>query len=133
VIFAIDDAAAKDVMVFRMVRRSGLLYRIVSSLAAVCFDCLLEVVWLATNTARLGFGTMVRNHDSLAATGAERISVAPRRRGSGHLPISNLANNMTARVRALAAWLPESLVDYCRKEGAGNVRCFATPTPRTQN
>jgi hypothetical protein len=49
---------------------------------------------------------MVRNHDSLAATGAERTSVAPRRRGSGHLPISNLANNMTARVRALAAWLP---------------------------
>jgi hypothetical protein len=108
VIFAIDDAAAKDVMVFRMVRRSGLLYRIVSSLAAVCFDCLLEVVWLATNTARLGFGTMVRNHDSLAATGAERTSVAPWRRGSGHLPISNLANS--------------------RKEGAGNVRCFATLT-----
>src|SRR5947207_13467359 len=44
VIFAIDDAAANDVMVFRMVRRSGLLYRIVSSLAAVCFDCPLEVV-----------------------------------------------------------------------------------------
>jgi hypothetical protein len=103
VIFAIDDAAAKDVMVFRMVRRSGLLYRIVSSLAAVCFDCLLEVVWLATNTARLGFGTMVRNHDSLAAAGEERTSVAPRRRGSGHLPTSKLANNMTARVRALAA------------------------------
>jgi hypothetical protein len=34
VIFAIDDAAANDVMVFRMVRRSGLLYRMVSSLAA---------------------------------------------------------------------------------------------------
>jgi hypothetical protein len=101
VIFAIDDAAATDVMVFRMVRRSGLLYRIVSSLAAVCFDCLLEVVWLATNTARLGFGTMVRNHDSLAATDAERTGLAQRRRGSGHLPTSNLANNVTARVRAL--------------------------------
>jgi hypothetical protein len=86
VIFAIDDAAANDVMVFRMVRRSGLLYRIVSSLAAVCFDCLIEVVWLATNTARLGFGTMARNHDSLAATmpngpawrrGAEEVGVFP--------------------------------------------------------
>jgi hypothetical protein len=70
--FAIDDAAANDVMVFRTVRRSGLLYRIVSSLlfsslAAVCFDCLLEVVWLATNALRLGFGTMARNHDSFAA------------------------------------------------------------------
>jgi hypothetical protein len=82
--FAIDDAAANDVMVFRMVRRSGLLYRIVSSLAAVCFDCLLEVVWLATNAARLGFGTMVRNHDSLAATdartnapGAEEVGILP--------------------------------------------------------
>jgi hypothetical protein len=42
---------------------------------------------------------MVRNHDSLAATDAERISLAPRRRGSGHLPISNIANNVTARVR----------------------------------
>jgi hypothetical protein len=41
---------------------------------------------------------MVRNHDSLAATDAERIGLAPRRRGSGHLPISNLANNVTARV-----------------------------------
>jgi hypothetical protein len=36
--FAIDDAAANDVMVFRMVRRSGLLYRMVPSLAAGCFD-----------------------------------------------------------------------------------------------
>jgi hypothetical protein len=35
VIFAIDDTAANDVMVFKMVRRSGLMYRIVSSLAAV--------------------------------------------------------------------------------------------------
>ena len=51
-IFAIDDAAANDVMVFRMVRRSGLLYRIVSSLAAIRFDCLSEVVWLAANAAR---------------------------------------------------------------------------------
>src|ERR1700720_2091807 len=86
-------------MVFRMVRRSGLLYRIVSSLAAVCFDCLLEVVWLATNTARLGFATMVRNHDSLAATDPERTSLATRRRGSGHLPISDPANHVTARAR----------------------------------
>jgi hypothetical protein len=37
---AIDEAAANDVMVFRMVRRSGLLYRIVSSVAAIRFDCL---------------------------------------------------------------------------------------------
>jgi hypothetical protein len=59
--FAIDEAAANDVMVFRMVRRSGLLYRIVSSLAAGCFDWLLEVVWLATNTASLGLGPKVRN------------------------------------------------------------------------
>src|SRR5712671_3904594 len=85
--FAIDDAAANDVMVFRMVRRSGLLYRIVSSLAAVCFDCPLEVVWLATNTARLGFGTMVRNHDSLAATDAPTNppgAAAPRKWASSH-------------------------------------------------
>ena len=52
---------------------------------------------MATNTARLGFGKIVRNHDSLAATDAERTSLAPQRRGSGHLPISNLANNVTAR------------------------------------
>src|SRR5712675_576669 len=84
--FAIDDAAANDVMVFRMVRRSGLLYRIVSSLAAVCFDCPLEV-WLATNTPRLGFGTMVRNHDCLPPPMPERTRLAPRRRGSGHPPI----------------------------------------------
>jgi hypothetical protein len=45
VIFAIDDASANDVMVVKMVRRSG--FRIVSSVAAVAFDCLLEVVWLA--------------------------------------------------------------------------------------
>jgi hypothetical protein len=99
VIFAIDDAAANDVMVFRMVRRSGLLYRIVSSLAAVCFDCPLEVVWLATNAARLGFGTMVRNHDSLAATDARTNAPGAGRRRSGHPPISNLANNVTARVQ----------------------------------
>jgi hypothetical protein len=49
-IFAIDDAAAND----GMVRRPGLLCRIVSSLGAVCFDCLIEVEWLATNTASLG-------------------------------------------------------------------------------
>jgi hypothetical protein len=54
---------------------------------------------------------MVRNHDSLAATDAERTSLAPRRRGSGHLPISNLANNVTARVRALGM-LPELLIEY---------------------
>jgi len=50
VMFAIDEAAANDVMVFRMVRRSGLLYCIVS--AAIRFDCLSEVVWLAANAAR---------------------------------------------------------------------------------
>src|SRR5450631_3099634 len=33
---AIDVAAANDVMVFSRVRRSGLLYRMISSLAAVC-------------------------------------------------------------------------------------------------
>ena len=53
-------------MVFKRVRRSGLLYRIVPSLAAVCFDCLLEVVRLATNTESLGLGPTVRNHDPLA-------------------------------------------------------------------
>jgi hypothetical protein len=111
VIFAIDDAAANDVMVFKMVRRSGLMYRIVSSLAAVCFKCQLEVVWLATNTARLGLGTKVCNHDSRAASDAERTSLAPRRRGSGRLPISDLASNVAAHVRALVAWLPELLVD----------------------
>jgi hypothetical protein len=64
--FAIDDAAANDVMVFRLVRRSGLLYRIISSLAAVCFDWLLEVgeVGDATNTRRLGLGIKASNHDS---------------------------------------------------------------------
>jgi hypothetical protein len=82
--FAIDDAAANDVMVFRMARRSGLLYRMVSSLAAVCFDWLIEVVLLATNTVRLGFGTMVRNHDPLAATDAEPTSLAPRKWASSH-------------------------------------------------
>lgn len=48
-----------------------------------CFDCPLEVVWLATNSARLGFGTMVRNHDSLAATRC-RTSLAPRKWASSH-------------------------------------------------
>jgi len=62
----------------------------VSSVAAVCFDCLLEVVWLATNTARLGLDKMVRNHDPLAAAAAERPSLATRRPGSGRVPISNL-------------------------------------------
>ncbi len=88
-------------MVFRMVRRSGLLYRIVSSLAAVCFDCPLEVVWLATNTARLGFGTMVRNHDSLAATDARTNpsgAAAPRKWASSHF---ESRHDVTARVRAL--------------------------------
>jgi hypothetical protein len=67
--FAIDDAAAKDVMVFKMVRRSGLVYRMVSSLAAVA----LIVIWggrSATNTARLGLGTKVRNQDSDASSDA---------------------------------------------------------------
>jgi hypothetical protein len=46
----------------------------------------------------------------------------------GIFPFRILPQQYDPGVRALAAWLPESLVDYCRKEGAGNVRCFATPT-----
>ena len=97
-------------MVFRMVRRSGLLYRIVSSLAAVCFDCLLEVVWLATNTARLGFGTMVRNHDSLAATGAERTSVAPRKRASSHFEACQQYDGARSGARGMAARVARRLL-----------------------
>jgi hypothetical protein len=61
---------------------------------------------------------MVRNQDSLAAADAERTSLATRHRGSGHLPISNLANNVTARVCTLATWLPELLIDYPRNKRA---------------
>jgi hypothetical protein len=100
VIFAIDDAAANDVMVFRMVRRSGLLYRIVSSLAAVRFAWLLEVVWLATNTVRLEFGTTARNYDSLTTGDANKPpgAAAPREWASSHFDYSQQWDGVAARV-----------------------------------
>jgi len=77
---------------------------------------------------------MVCNHDSLAVTDGERTSLAPRRRGGGRLPISNLANNVTARVRAPAAWLPELHVDYPRNKRAQEMSgALPHPWPRTQN
>jgi hypothetical protein len=58
---------------------------------------------LATNTARLGFGPVVRNHDSLAATDAKPTGLTPRRRTVGILPFRSRQPSIPPTLQALLA------------------------------
>lgn len=78
---------------------------------------------MATNTVRLGLGTIVRNHDWSSAGDDERT--APRKWASSHFESCQQCDGARSRARGMAARIARRLP--LKYEGAGNVRCIVAP------